>query len=225
MKQKFLPTMAIVATFTMLPFALCAQDSPNPAQTSTAAATSLAAKMVPASAKLVEPLDSSKLQPGATFKATLNQKVRLSNGTQLPSGTTLLGTVTTDDSNIKADSKLAIQFTTAQLKDGQAIPIKATVVGFYTPADESVSVYNGYNSEAPINDWNSKTTGVDQIGVASGIDFHSKVTSQNSGVFVAASKPDIKVPSGSDFNLAIAAQQSTQQNSSRDNSTTRTTGN
>jgi hypothetical protein len=226
MKRNFLPTFTIATTLILLPYALCAQASPSPAQPSanTAAATSEAAQMVPASAKLVDQLDSSKLQPGATFKAVLNQKARLANGTQLPGGTILLGTVTTDDSNIQAHSKLAIQFTSAQLKDGQLIPIKATIVAFYTPADETATVYNGYNYQAPLNDWNGRTLGVDQIGVTSGVDFHSKVTSQNSGVFVAASKADIKVPRGSDFNLAITAQ-AAQQNSSRDNSTTRTTGN
>lgn len=224
MEHRFLPTLTIAATLTLLPYALCAQASPKSAQTDTAAA-SQATQMVPASAKLLDQLDANKLQPGATFKATLNQKVRLTNGPELPSGTILLGTVTTDDSNIQAHSKLAIQFTSAQLKNGQVVPIKATVVAFYTPADETATVYNGYNYQAPLNDWNGRTLGVDQIGVASGVDFHSKVTSQNSGVFVATGKADIKIPRGSDFNLAITGQQANQQNSSRDNSTTRSTGN
>lgn len=219
MRHKFASTLTLATTLILLPFALCAQASPKPVPTyadtlaADAGAANLAQQMVPASARLLAPLDAKKLQPGAEFKAELSQKVRLANGPELPTGTMLLGTVATDDSNIKASAKLAVQFTGAQLKDGQVIPIKATIVGLYTAANEPADVYDGYAATAPPNDWSSQTLDIDQIGGAPGIDLHSKVGSPNSGVFVAAGKDDVKLPKGCDFNLAIAAQPATQSSS------------
>ena len=46
-----------------------------------------ATQMVPAQAALVDSLDAKKVQPGGQFKARLNGKVRLRNGSELPSGT------------------------------------------------------------------------------------------------------------------------------------------
>src|ERR1700677_4827544 len=53
--------------------------------------------MKPARALLVETLDASKDQSGQTVDAKLASKVTLTNGTELPKGTILLGKVTTDD--------------------------------------------------------------------------------------------------------------------------------
>ena len=218
MQHKSSPILALAATLTLLPFALCAQAPAD------ADAASQAQQMVPASAKLLAPLDAKKLQPGAEFKAELSRKVHLANGPELPVGTTLLGTVATDNSNLKGEAKLAVQFTGAQLKDGQVIPIKATIVGLYTAANESATVYDGYTVTAPRNDWTPSTLTVDQIDGAPGIDLHSKVGSQNSGVFVATDKNDVRLPKGCDFNLAIAGQPSTQ-SSSPSGSASRPTGN
>jgi hypothetical protein len=227
MRHRLTSSLAIAATLTFLPLALCAQASPSQASTTadTAPAANQALQMVPASAKLLDPLDGKKLQPGAEFKAVLSQKVHLANGPELPGGTILLGTIATDDSGVKGSAKLAVQFTSAQLKDGQLIPIRAIIVGLYTTANEPSTIYDGYNPKAPRNDWNGKTLGVDQIGGVPGIDLHSKVASRNSGVFVATEKNDVKVPKGCDLNLAISAQAGVPLNASQPSSASRPTGN
>jgi hypothetical protein len=162
--------------------------------------------LVPASALLLDSLDAKKVEPGASFTARLNTKVHLANGTELPAGTLLKGAVTSDDMNLQGTSKLALQFTTAQLKDGQSVPIKAAIVGVYSN-DDSEDAYNGWAN------WNKQTEGVEQLDAISGVDLHSKIDGQNSGVFVTTRKDDVKLKEGSNFSLAIAAEPGAQTNS------------
>jgi hypothetical protein len=173
-----------------------------------------AQNMVPAQAILTDTLDAKKLQPGANFEATLNSKVKLADGTELPSGTVLHGTVAADDMNVKANSKLALRFNSAQTKGGQSVPVRATIVGLQTLSNERNLAYRGFEEPNP-NDWNSKIHVVDQIGVDSGIDLHSNLESQNSGVFVATNKDDVKLKKGSTVNLAIAVVAPAQASASR----------
>jgi len=202
--------LAIAATCTLLSLPVLAQTSPSDqSQGSAGAASSESAgslHLVPASALLVDSLDAKKLEPGASFTAKLNTKVHLANGTELPAGTVLHGTVTSDDMNLQGTSKLALQFTTAQLKGGQSVPIKAAIVGLYFN-DGSDDAYNGWD------DWNQQTEGVEQLDAISGVDLHSKIDSRNSGVFVTTKKDDVKLKEGSNFSLAIAAEPGAQTNS------------
>ncbi len=214
-KLKPTQTLAIAATFAFLPFALFAQQSNEIAGQSSSAAVSQSAAigqqeaehMVPATVMLLQGIDARKMQPGDNFKAKLSSKVHLTNGTELPSGTVFDGVVVSDDMNMQGNGKLALRFTTANLKDGTTIPIKATIVAVYTP--KSQFQYNGlydageYPTPVP-NSWNDKTLAVDQIGVSSGVDLHSKISSNNSGVLVTATRDDVKLTRGTDFDLAVA---------------------
>ena len=56
------------------------------------------------------------------------------------------------------------------------------------------------------NSWNRQFTQVDQIGALSGVDLHSKISSQNSGVLVSTKKDDIKIKDGTELALAIAGE-------------------
>lgn len=164
-----------------------------------------AAQMVPARAALLHTLDAKKDQPGSAFQAKLAKAVRLQDGTMLPAGTTLIGTVATDDMQVNGMSKLALRFTAARLKDGKTIPIRATIVGLFAPKDESGSGYPITPGEQYPNTWTPKSLQVDQLGVASGVDLHSKIASNNSGVFVSRTRDDVKLNGGSEVALAIAA--------------------
>ena len=55
-----------------------------------------AREMVPAGASLTQTIDAGKVKQGDQVKATLNGKVQLKNGPELPSGTELIGQVTVD---------------------------------------------------------------------------------------------------------------------------------
>lgn len=164
-----------------------------------------AMRMVPAQAALKTKLDAAKLSPGSTFEAVLSRKIQLQNGPTLPEGTVLLGSVATDDMNINGTSKLALRFTQANLKNGQQLPIKATIVNIYQPDDTSDQGYPVQPGDQVPNNWNDGTLAVDQIDVVSGVDLHSRIASMNSGVLVSTRKSDVKLREGSEFALAIAA--------------------
>ena len=191
------PLRAVVAAaaFSLIPFSLLAQ---------TVDPSAAAAGRVGAQAILLSTLDAKKMQAGAAFQAKLAGKVHLASGTELPSGTVLNGTIASDDMNVSGNAKLALRFTTAQLKDGKTLPIQAMIVGFDSPATQDDLTY-GYNT--PPDNWTPQTAVVDHLGVIAGIDLHSKIDSQNSGVFVATGKDDVKLGVGSSINLAIAADQ------------------
>ena len=202
--------LAIATILSILSLPLLAESAKAAASaTTTASSSDSAAAMarVPAQAILTKTLDARKMQAGATFEAKLDGKVHLANGTELPSGTILKGTVAGDDMNVAGNSKLVLRFETAQLKDGRSIPIKATIVGLQTPSNQVMMEPSAGYAEPTPNDWTSGTAGVNQIGVTSGVDLHSDLNSQNSGVFVATTKDNVKLDQGSAVNLAIAAAQ------------------
>lgn len=226
---------AIAATLTLFPVSLLAQTSSTMqnqksgaswlSNSTSPAAKHEAMKMVKARAQLMNLLDAKKLQPGANFQAELDKTVHLDNGPKLPGGTILKGTVEADDMNVSGNSKLVLRFSSAQLKDGQTLPIKATIVGLYKPGDDSAGSWYDMDTPPP-NTWNNGTLAVDQLGVESGVDLHSKIASRNSGVFVTTSKDDVKLPRGSDINLALAAASGSQQrDASQNGSSTRHAGN
>lgn len=165
-----------------------------------------AAQMVPARAAVDHTLDAKDAKPGQAFQARLAAKVRLKDGEELPKGTVLSGKVGTDDMNENGRSKLALCIDQARLKDGKTIPLKATIVGVYGPGT-GPAIEEGYNVSAgnqEPNNWNHDVLQVDQIGALSGVDLHSKIGSQNSGVLISTKKDDIKLKTGTELALAIA---------------------
>lgn len=168
---------------------------------SNSSAQAQAAQMVPAQAVLATRIDASKMQPGTKFRATLSQAVRLDNGTELPHGTRLIGTVTSD-SMAQGKAMLALRFTQADLKDGKTLPIKATIVDLSPGQSDYSELMDAANNPIP---WDRKTEKVDAIGVLSGVDLHSNIAGNNSGVFVATKKEDVKLRAGSELSLAIGA--------------------
>lgn len=164
-----------------------------------------AMRMVPARAALERSLEADRVSQGVQFRAKLSRKVQLDNGPELPSGTLLLGRVATDDMNVSGTSKLALRFTTAVLKDGQTVPIKATIVGVYPPQSMTANGNPVAPGDQVPNSWNDGTLQVDQIGALSGVDLHSRIASRNSGVLVSSTKDNVKLAAGTEFALAIAA--------------------
>lgn len=208
--KTYCKTFAITAVVSALSFPVFAMTPSSPAPTGMQASstsqrgTHEALKMVPAKAMLSRTLDAKKDQPDSMIEAKLRNKITLSDGTVLPTNTTLMGKVTTDDMNQAGTAKLALRFTQAQLKDGKVVPIKATIIDLITPG--SLANSNGagdYDDNAP-NTWTNKTLAVDQLNVISGVDLHSRISSRNSAVFVSTSKHDVKLPEGSELQLAIA---------------------
>ena len=144
MKKHNVLTLSIAAVSGMLlvPSMASAQADPGaqsaPAYGSADASMSgnEAMQMVKAQAALQHTLDAKKATPGQAFEVKLAGKVHLKNGLTLPNGTVLTGQVATDDLNVNGMSKLALRIDKAQLKNGQDIPIKATIIGVFAPGAE-----------------------------------------------------------------------------------------
>ena len=162
-----------------------------------------AVQMVPAQAALATSLDARTMQPGTQFQATLNDTIHLKNGTELPHGTRLVGTVSSDSMTPQAKSVLALRFTQAQLKDGKVVPIKATITDLHAGGRYGTDPLTSQPNLAP---WDGKSLTVDDLDVVSGVDLHSRIAGNNSGVFVSNTKDDVKLQAGSQMELAIAAQ-------------------
>jgi hypothetical protein len=161
--------------------------------------------MIAARGLLLQTLDAKKTRVGSEFRVKLSKTVHLDNGPELPGGTILVGNVVDDDMQLDGLSKLALRFTQATLKNGQLIPIKATIVGVASKENlEDQAFEDGYSDYEVPNSWTDGTLQVDQINAVSGVDLHSKITSRNSGVFVSKKKDDVKLPAGSEIQMAIA---------------------
>lgn len=92
-------------------------------------------QMVQAQAHLSKSLDAKKAKQGEVVTAELEQNVQIPNAQALPKNTVLEGHVdAVTASQNKGDSTMTVTFDKAKLKDGQELPIKATVVSISEPA-------------------------------------------------------------------------------------------
>lgn len=208
MKSRRTATLVFAVTLLFVPFSGFTQSTggADASQTSPGAypgGQHEAMKMVRARATILSTLSAKDSQVGQTFQAKLSRTVQLSNGPQLPSGTMLAGTIETDELQ-QGMSRLALRFTSATLKDGTVIPVKATIVGVYGPHSQRTDPLGEGSVPIP-NSWNDGTLAVDQIGVMSNVDLHSRIASRNSGVFVSTKTDNVTLHSGSEIQLAIAA--------------------
>jgi hypothetical protein len=168
------------------------EGQPVTSSVEVAAMQSNADRMVPAQASLAQTLDANKIQQGQEVKATISDKIKLKDGTELPRGTVLTGTATSGEADGK--STLLLNFTKAQLKDGKTITVAVTVIDL-VPASNV-----GYTTIAT---WNPKVLHVLQQNVIRGVDLESRIGDANSATFVAAKKDSLKIAKGSALTLAI----------------------
>ncbi|MGA7155870.1 MAG: hypothetical protein WBY53_03435 [Acidobacteriaceae bacterium] len=153
----------------------------------------------PGVVQLTHALDARKATPGEMIETRLTHTVHLADGTKLPGGSWLTAKVVRDA--VQPDNvRLALRFTSARLKDGTTIPIKATII------DVAPNPYSGSGRSSimiPDNLKNMRDS-IDAIGVESGVDMHSRVSSNVSGVFVSTKKDDVKLPDGTQMELALS---------------------
>lgn len=201
--KRFLFTLPLAALSLVLLAPARAQDNSMPDQGNDRPLRGAreAMRMVPARATLESSINADKDAPGTQFRVRLSKSVRLDNGMKLPKGTVLLGQIANDDMGMNGNAKLALRITEAVMHDGQTVPVKATIVGIYTPGK---FIDEGPYTEQIPNSWNDGTLAVDEVNVIHGVDLHSRIASHNSGVLVATRDRTIHVPTGSEFALAIA---------------------
>ena len=193
---------ALLLTPSSLLFAQAAEaQSGQQSAADIASASQEATRMVSATAAFTAAVDSHSLTAGTQVKLKLQGKVSLDNGPVLPSGTILVGQAV-DDATQTGKATLALRFTEADLKNGQIVPIKATIVNVYQQTNEIAA--GQYNVAAVSLIWDKGTLIVDQQDAIPGVDLHSKIASPNSGVFVSTKKDDIKFTPAVEVELAIA---------------------
>jgi hypothetical protein len=202
------PAVLAIAALLLTPSSLLfaqaaeAQSGQNPqAAADLASASQEATKMVSATAAFITAVDSHSLTAGTQVKLKLQGKVRLENGPVLPSGTIVVGQAV-DDKTETGKATVALRFTEADLKNGQIVPIKATIVNVYKQTNEIAA--GQFDVAAVSLGWDKETLIVDQLDAIPGVDLHSKIASPNSGVFVSTKKNDIKFTPAVEVELAIA---------------------
>jgi len=200
--MKSLQILAI-AVAVALPFSLHAQSVSQDSSSTAEAGQQEATLMVPANAELLQTIDAGKIESGNQFKVKLAQTVHLNNGPELHSGTILVGTVTKDGEPSGAP-KLTLRFTQATLKDGTAVPIKATIVGVAGPDTNDLEGNSVTPGNQEPNNWTSETLQVKQLNAASHADLESEIASDDSGVFTSQDNQDVKIKAGTELKLAVA---------------------
>lgn len=177
-----------------------AQDSAATQSVSSANAHNEAAQMVAARAILVNAFHTRKAPSNVeTFSVILVDKVRLTNGLELPLGTALEGSA----SIIKTDwdTTVIIRIDKADLRRGTVIPVKVTIMGIAGPSGVNV---NGYDDDE-MPSWDPSILSVDQMNALGSIDLHSAIANDDSGILVSPRPKDVKISAQSQFELAIAA--------------------
>lgn len=106
--------------------------------------------LVRARASLDTTLDAKKAKQGEPVKAKLQENVQIPNEQSLPKNTVLEGQVDqVQPSEHKGDSTIVVTFNRARLKDGQELPIKATVLRVSEPALMQQEAAGGPPSSVP----------------------------------------------------------------------------
>jgi hypothetical protein len=160
--------------------------------------------LVSAKAQLTRALNSKSIRQGQTVMAKLSSDVKSHGQTELPKGSMLMGKVAqVQNGNANGNhSEISIVFNEARLPNGREVPIKATLLGAYPPAQYGAS---GSNEYLPIQPHViSSDRRVDQEpGMIGAVSMHSAVQSNVSGTF-SSKKKSISLRQGTQLQLAIA---------------------
>ena len=113
--------------FTALPSVMRAQDAAD-------TVTTKSIQMVTARASLGKGIDAKKAKQGDAVTAKLTDDVKIPGSVDLPRNTVLLGHIDqVQPSENKGDSSIQVTFDKAQLKNGQQLAIKATIMQIAAP--------------------------------------------------------------------------------------------
>ena len=201
------PNLGVPLAITVFLFVLSAglrhseaQDSASGRAVNSASAPNEAAQMVAVRAILVNAFQTRKGQSNVeAFNVILVDKVRLTNGLELPPGTVLEGSASIMKTD--ADTTVFIRFDKADLRGGRVIPVKVTIMGIAGPSAENVGDYD--DDEIP--SWDPSILSVDEMNALGNVDLHSAIANDDSGILVSPRPKDVKISAQSQFELAIAA--------------------
>lgn len=201
--KPYLRTLSLGAAASFLAAGAAWALPPGPA---TQSAQTNASWLAGATARLDHAIDAKDAKQGEVVQAKLDHAVKTPDGTELPGGTELCGTVVAvQGPNNGGASSISVRFDKAELKDGSKVPVKVTVVGAY-PSDENVLASYGQESmgEAP-NRVSAKARYDQEPGTLSHIAMKSRVSGQNSATF-SNQNGDVKLRAGTFLQVGIARQ-------------------
>ena len=169
-------------------------------------ADSSASWLAGATARLDRAIDSQTAKQGDVVEAKLINTMKTPEGTALPAGTELHGTVAAvKASQNGGPSSISLRFDKADLKNGKSLPVRVTVIGAF-PSDENQLSVDGQASMAPVEKHVSLKDRFDQeAGTLSHIAMHSRASGSNSATFSNKSG-DVKLRAGTFLQVGIAQQ-------------------
>lgn len=169
-----------------------------------AAGAASAQSLAGVNTRLSQNLDSKTAKAGETISVKLDSAVTTPEGVKLPRGTELLGKVADVKAAQSGQASVTLVFTSARLKDGKEIPVKATLVGAYTAGEGSSTMYDGQTMAPPPVVVSPSETFNQQPGALRHIGLTSAVKSSDSGTFTS-SDGNFKLAAGMYLQLGIAA--------------------
>lgn len=182
-----------------------------PAPPPNSSAMSPAAWLAGGTARLDHALNAENAKPGETIEAKLDRTVKTPDGTELPGGTQLRGTVTAVNASSNGPSRISIRFDKAVLKDGKTLPVKVAVIGAY-PSDENQMSLDGDASMGPVQKHVSLKDRFDQeAGTLHDVAMHSRVSGQNSATFINKNG-NVKLRAGTFLQVGIGQRSNTNGN-------------
>jgi len=167
-----------------------------------AAAAASAQSLVGVNTTLDRTLDSKSAATGQVVTAKLDGTVTAADGTKLPKGTELMGKVA-DVKNTNGAASVSLVFTSAKLKDGKEIPVKATVLAAY-PESDAVGLTLGDVAEQPAPAQVAGDSVFDQQpGALEHVALSSAVKNHESGTF-SSTNGNFKLLAGTSLQVGIA---------------------
>ena len=162
-----------------------------------------AQSLVGVNTKLDRTLDSKSAAVGQVVTAKLDGTVTTADGTKLPRGTELVGKIAEVKNANGNPVSVSLLFTSAKLKDGKEIPVKATVLAAFPEADPvGVSLGDVATQQAP-EKVDGDGTFNQQPGALSHVALTSAVKSPDSGTF-SSTAGNFKLYAGTFLQVGIA---------------------
>jgi hypothetical protein len=161
--------------------------------------------LVSANARLTQGLNAKSTRRGQGVMAELTSDVKANGQTEFPSGTMLMGKVVRVEHTYANgnQSEISLVFNEARLSNGRQVPIKATLLAAYPPAETGMAESgSSYMIVQPRHIRNDQQIQQDP-GTLSHVMMKSSVQSHVSGVFLSKTH-NINLHRGTRLQLAIA---------------------
>ena len=170
-----------------------------------AAGAASAQSLAGVNTRLDQSLDSRTAKVGESVSVKLNDTVKTPDGVKLTRGTELLGKVAeVKPAENNGPASVTLVFTSAKLKDGKEIPVKATLVGAYTASEGSDASYGSQTMAPAPAVVNADDSFNQQAGALHHVALTSSVKSSDSGTFTSTDG-NFKLQAGTYLQLGVAA--------------------